>query len=654
MASDIFGWCGKILKVELSSSRLSELRTMDYADRFLGGRGLATRIYWEEVGPDVGALNPENRLIFMTGPLTATGVQGASRFEVVSKSPMLKPEGFCYGNLGGYFGPFLKKAGYDGLVITGRAERPSYLFISDGQAEIKNASRLWGKGVHEVQDLLKKTYGKNIHFVTTGPAGENRCRAATLITDLEGSATGGFGAVLGSKNLKAIVVAGRGRPVVAHPEKVKKLNRLVIDLNNHSGPYGGHIHKKLKSKGRAPCFQCGLECLRKRVQDEPGHDVVRKCQASAFYLPWVETRPEEPLETVLKATHLANDFSLCTVELVRMIRWLEDCHRSGCLTEKETGLDLSQIGSLDFIHQLINMVSRREDFGEILAEGLLRAGDMVGGETRDLLPRDMFRIGGVNGSAYSLFSLLSCLEPRQPNGMIEGAVKLLARWLLHQHRPELSPVSSDVFRLAATKFWGSDQAWDLTTYEGKALASKKIQDRIYAVDSLVLCSYAYPVTHSFNAPDGVGDPSIESRLFSAVTGINTDEAGLHRYSERIFNLQRAILLREGRRAKESDVPEDFVFDERAQNNAGRKPGHLDLDCTFFFFNPRMVVPGPGNEPASVKGILLDRGKFNEMRAEYYELRGWDPETGLQKQKTLENLDLSDVAQDLKARGLVKD
>ena len=156
MVPNIYGWCGKILKVDLSNSRVTELETMAYADRFLGGRGIATRIYWESVGPEVGALDPENHLILMSDPLGATGAQGASRFEVVGKSPMLMPEGFCYGNLGGFFGPYLKRAGYDGVVITGRSEKPMYLWIHDGKAEILDASFLWGKGVYAVQDILKK------------------------------------------------------------------------------------------------------------------------------------------------------------------------------------------------------------------------------------------------------------------------------------------------------------------------------------------------------------------------------------------------------------------------------------------------------------------------------------------------------------------
>ena len=196
----VCGWMGKILKVDLTSSDIVELDTMDYADRFLGGRGIATRLYWEEVTPEAGALEPENRLILMTGPMGATGVQGASRFEVVGKSPMILPEGFCYGNLGGYFAPFLKKAGYDGVVVSGRADRPSYILVTDGKAEIRDAASLIGKSVSEVRERLQAEHGQKVHFVTTGLAGENLCRNATLMTEEgEGSATGGFGAVLGRR-----------------------------------------------------------------------------------------------------------------------------------------------------------------------------------------------------------------------------------------------------------------------------------------------------------------------------------------------------------------------------------------------------------------------------------------------------------------------
>ena len=231
MTSDIFGWCGKILEIDLTHGTTADLDTMRYAERFLGGRGIASRIYWEQVAPEVSAFDPENRLILMSGPLGATGVPGASRFAVVGKSPMRMPEGFCYGNLGGYFAPALKRAGYDGVVVTGRAKRPSYLWIHDGKAVIRDASALWGKGAYEVRDRLREAHGERVRFVTTGPAGENRCRTATLLTDHEGSATGGFGAVMGSKHLKAIAVVGTGRPKVAQPERLLELSNLARRLS---------------------------------------------------------------------------------------------------------------------------------------------------------------------------------------------------------------------------------------------------------------------------------------------------------------------------------------------------------------------------------------------------------------------------------------
>ena len=134
-----YGWCGKILKVDLSSEDISEIDTRPYADRFLGGRGIATRLYWEYVPATARAFDPENHLIFMTGPLTATGAQGASRFEVVGKSPMLMPEGFCYGNMEEYWGPALKRAGFDGLMVSGKANRPVYLFQMEKQGSKRQA-----------------------------------------------------------------------------------------------------------------------------------------------------------------------------------------------------------------------------------------------------------------------------------------------------------------------------------------------------------------------------------------------------------------------------------------------------------------------------------------------------------------------------------
>ena len=314
VATNMFGWCGKILKIDLSDLKVFELQTLDYADRFLGGRGIATRIYWENVEPDVRAFDPENHLIFMTGPLGATGAQGASRFEVVGKSPMLIPEGFCYGNLGGFFGPYLKRAGYDGIVISGRSEKPVYVYISDQEVHFADAELLWGKGVYDVRDILKETHGKNVRFVTTGVAGEKMCRSANLMTDNEGSATGGFGAVMGSKNLKAIAVMGTSHPLVAQSEALKELNRRVIHLNRSDPMALPFSEKEVHRTGKASCYQCGLDCnYRNSLRTASGKNMVRKCQSMFVYLPWVMARQDESVETALDATGICNNLSILPV-----------------------------------------------------------------------------------------------------------------------------------------------------------------------------------------------------------------------------------------------------------------------------------------------------------------------------------------------------
>ena len=642
MAVDIFGWCGKILNVDLSNSRVTERDTMDYAERFLGGRGIATRIYWEEVEPDAGAFDPGNRLILMSGPLGATGVQGASRFEVVGKSPMLMPEGFCYGNLGGFFGPYLKRAGYDGVIISGRSEKPVYLWIHDKKVQILDAFLLWGKGVYAVRDILKEMHGKNVRIVTTGVAGENMCRSANLMTDNEGSATGGFGAVMGSKNLKAIAVLGTGSPLVANPEKLKELNQLTIHLNKRDPLQVPFPEEQVRRTGKSSCYQCGLDCkYRNSFRTASGKDVVRKCQSMFVYLPWVFRRPGESTETAVDATGICNDLSICTMEMANIIHWLDSCYQSGYLTDKETGLDISKLGTHGFFENLSNMIAHRQGFGDILAEGLLRAGEKLGHEAKAHFANEVSGVGDgatYSGREYLMNGLLYALEPRQPIAMLHEISWLTGLWVMNQANPESSPVTSEVFRAASTTFWGHEKAWDLTTHEGKARAAAKIMDRTYVKDSLLLCDSSWPIMVSWNTQDHVGDPSLESRIFSAATGIETDETGLNRYGERIFNLQRGVLLREGRRPKADDVPEEFNFTDPVET---------------VFMNPDVIVPGTGQEIISRKGQTLDRDVFEAMRKEFYDFRGWDGESGLQKAETLEHLGLSDLVQDLKQIDMIK-
>ncbi len=638
MAADIFGWCGKTLRIDLSSLTVTELNTMDYAERYLGGRGVATRIYYDEVKPETAALDPENCLTLMNGPLTATGVQGASRFEAVGKSPMTLPETFCYGNMGGFFGPALKRAAYDGIAVTGRAERPVYIWVTDGKAEIRDAASLWGKGTYAVRELLKEEHGKKVRSVLIGPAGESMCRTASLITDLEGAATGGFGAVMGSKNLKAIAVIGSGNPRIARTDELRRLNRYTIELSQRGTLRMPTPKQYLKYIKTASCYQCGLDCFRGIYSSVDGREEVRKCQSLAFYMRDTLMREGATIDPALDATHICNDYGFCTMEMENVLYWLREGFRGGYLTEKETGIDISKIGTREFMEDLAGMIARRQGFGDLLAEGLLRVGERLGEQARAYFDEQVGGVGANSGYTpreYIGTALLWALESRQPIAQLHEISYPIARWLLHQIKPEISPTTAKVFREQMIRFQGGEKAWDQTSYEGKALAAKIIQERVMVKDSLLLCEAAWPIMDSFNTEDNVGDPTLESRLFSSVTGIDTDEEQLLVYGERNFNLQRAILIREGWQPKIDDYPQEYNFTDPVETSG---------------INPRMIVPGPTEEPVSFRGNILDRKKYEDMRDEYYDLRGWDRETGLQKEETLYRLNMQDLADDLTKEG----
>jgi len=630
----MYGWMGKILHVDLSNSKLTQIPTQPYAEQYLGGRGIASRIYWETVTPEIKAFDPENRLIFMTGPVVATGAQAANRMSVVGKSPMTLPEGYCYGSIGGFIGAELKKAGFDGVVIEGCAPKPVYLWIHDNEAELQDASSLWGQGAYRTGEILQQSHGKKAHFITTGVAGENRVRTAVVSASHDSASSAGFGAVMGAKNLKALVVRGTGKPSVADPERLKEVNRYTVKISKRirlSIPplivSTKHDHL-LEVIGKGGCYQCGLECIRGRYRYGKRLEGYRKCQSMEYYLPWKYSREDEPVETFFDAPTLANDYSIDTWELEKMIDWLHDCYQSGDLTEEETGLPLSKIGTKEFLEKLLHLIAYREGFGALLADGLVRAGEKVSDKARAKFSYNFAPIGQSDlfpPRAFVAHALLYSMEPRVHHNVLHETAWVNIAWSFNQIQTDLSPVTAEVVHNIARAFWGSEEAGDFTSYEGKALAVKKVQNRTYNRDSLGLCDFAYPITYSFNTPDHVGDPDLEAKIFTAVTGVAGEE--LDRYAERIFNLQRAILLREGRRVPEADFPPEYNFTEPLQAIPNFE---------------EMTVLGPGGKAVSAVGRILDRDRFTSMLKEYYRLRGWDEDTGLPRAETLVALGLGDL------------
>jgi aldehyde:ferredoxin oxidoreductase len=611
-------FAGKILRVNLSDSITDILPTEAYTGGYLGGRGIASKIYRETVKPETGAFDPENRLIFMNGALVATGAQGATRMTIVAKSPMALPEGFCYGNIGGFFGPELKNAGFDGIVIEGKAEKPVYLWIKNDKVRILDAAPLWGQGAYRSGEILQKTHGERVRFLTTGVAGERIVRTAILFASHESTATGGFGAVMGSKNLKAIAVIGTGKPSVADPEGLKNLNRYIIQISKRYWAMPPRVVSTGKSDlleitRKSQCYRCGMQCFKGIYRYGKRLEGLRRCQAMEYYLPWTFSRDDEPLETFFDAPILANDYSICTFELQGIIDWLYDSYREGILTEKETGLPLSKIGTREFLEKLCHCIAYREGIGDILAEGLVRGIDGMPDKARALMSPAMAPIGSHDLApprAFVAHALVYPMEPRIHQPIIHEMSTVRMAWMAHRLNPELSPVDNKVFHGVAGAFWGSEAAGDLSGYEGKALAAKNVQNRTYIKDSLGLCDPAWPITYSFNTPDHVGDPDLEARLYTAITGIDSEET--ERCADRIANLQRDILIREGRRLPEADFPPEFNFTEPLMTRIrGQK----------------VLMPGPGDEVVDATGKTLDREKFKELLREYYHIRGWDEDTG---------------------------
>jgi aldehyde:ferredoxin oxidoreductase len=641
-----FGYAGKILRVDLSSGEISEFPTADYADAFLGGRGIAAALYWDEVSPDAGAFDPENRLIFMTGPLAGVSGLAGSRWTICGKSPATDPELFCYSNLGGRWGAKLKSCGYDGIVVQGASHKPVYLFLDEGQAELKDASHLWGKGAAEVREMLKGDLGKSTGVVAAGPAGENAVTFASLLADDDSSGSSGFGAVMGSKKLKAIAVRGKGKTSVADPERLEGLRKYIRKLG------GGALMTMVVSPDVKPftCYGCATGCVRSMYKDSSGKTGKVLCQSGVFY----QSRPPEDFvlprgkstsvtdwdEGAFNANRLCDDYGLDTNALEVIINWLTRCGREGILSDEETGIPLSKVGSPEFIETLAKKITKREGFGGVLASGSLRAAREVGKAAVEVLDEYTIRAGQdtcYDPRVYITTGLLYAMEARQPIACLHEIFNPALNWLLSSYNLPGSYTTGAVIRDMAARFWGSEEAADFSTYQGKALAAKRIQDRQYSNECLILCNFAWPLMLVEDSEDHIGDPGVESRVVSAVTGMDIDEEGLYRMGEKIFNLQRAIHAREGHAGRDTDVLPEAFYSRPIQAA---------------YFNPGCLVPGKDGEQLSRMGQVVERDEFERMKDEYYQLRGWDVASGLQDRAKLEDLDMTDVAEDLAKRGLV--
>ena len=634
-----FGYAGKILRVDLSSASMSDVPTSDYADRFVGGRGIAAKIYWDEVPPEAEAFDPENRLLFMTGPMAGyPGISG-SMSQICGKSPATNPEQFFYSNMGGSWGAHLKFTGYDGVVVNGKSEKPVYLLVQDGKAELRDASGLWGKDGAEAREILKRELGNSARVLTIGSAGENLVTFATTLADEDAAAWGA--AIMGSKKLKAIVVRGKGnRPPVANPEKLKELQKYLRGCKYGAGYGATFLDIASLTKKQQICYGCVRGCGRSTSETADGVKAKFMCGAAFFYRFPADDYYGKQTEVPFQATRLCHNYGLDTYVMTAMLKWLTDGYNAGILTEENTGLPLSKYGSWEFIEALVKKISLREGFGDVLAQGLHQAADAIGGRAEELATDYLDKNGQrmVYGPRlYNACGIFYATEPRMTLPTLHEICIPLIRWKEWVDGAEGAYMSYDMLREIGRRFWGSELAYDFSTYEGKAIAAKRIQDKIRAEECLILCAFFYPLRSIAPTETHEGDPTIESKLYSAVTGNEVDEEGLNRIGERVFNLERAVLMREDPRGRWVDELPEFCFTVPKASES---------------LNAELLVPGKDGEPITKKGTMVDREKFAHMMGEYYELRGWD-KSGLQTKQKLVELDLGDVAEGLAQRGLIK-
>jgi aldehyde:ferredoxin oxidoreductase len=625
-----YGYTGKILKIDLATGSTGSLDTAPYADRFLGGRGIAAKLYWDFTPPGTRAFDPANNLIFATGPVTGFMRFAASRVEICAKSPEADPEMFSFASLGGSWPSWLKYAGYDGLIISNQAARPVYLYLDwEGRVEIRDAAHLWGKNTMDMRETLEAELGKEAKIMGIGPAAENLVRYATGAATQNSNFGGGLASVMGAKKLKAIVVQVKERklPVAADPDKLSAVAKQVLTLRNLNWE---DMRQKLIGQ-RSACWGCIAGCSRRSYEIGDGHTYRSFCQGGMVYRAAVKA----DADLARYATRLCDLYGLDTMVLEPIILWLEMCYQAGLITESETGLPLAQIASpsREFIDTLVRKISYREGIGDILAQGVIPAAKYVGKGSERFFgqARVAFKTGEVGEYDPRMIlpnALIYATEPQKSLPLVHGIAHSLRRWVNWHNGLEGSILSTDVFRHVAEEYWGSAEAVDFSNLAGKPLAAKMIQDFGYVKESLILCDMTWPIHQVRDFDPAVIMGTLESRILAAITGRQVDEKELLKLGERVYNLQRMLLLRDGWQGRQDDTLMAY---------------HHDEPLTGVYWSPDCLGPGKNGEVISRKGAKLDRKDFEQMKDEFYALRGWDIATGIPTPARLKELGLEDIA-----------
>jgi aldehyde:ferredoxin oxidoreductase len=592
------GWMGKILEIDLSSGKVSERPLdMEMARLYLGGRGLGARLLWDEVGPEVEPLAPENVLIFTNGPLTGTGYQTSNRFSVSTKSPLTGT--ILDANSGGFWGMQFKKTGYDGLIVRGKSPAPVYIEITAEGVKILDAAHLWGKRVREVTALLGQNNNKR-NVLTIGPAGENLSCIAAIMNDGERSlARGGPGAVMGSKNLKAIVVEGKQRPEIMDKERYKfllyetrKLLRaspltsqalpefgtvVMMNVVNSIGALPTRNHRQTQFEGaeaisgealtekylvkNASCWACPIGCTRVSKTDRV------EAEGPEFETTWAFGAEcgIDDLAAIIEANAVCNDLGMDTISAGSTIACAMELTELGLLDS-----DLA-FGKASLLSPTLEEMAARRGVGAELADGSLRLATKFG------RPDLSMSVKGMEMPAYD------------PRGM-QGQGLLFAtsnRGGCHMRG-----------NMLGLEVLGLPKLIDRLQVQGKSGYVILNQNVNAAIDSLVICKFVHM---------GVAEEYF-ARVLTAVSGMPFSTGELTRTGERVWNLEHLYNLREGFTRAQDTLP------------------------------PRLLTEAPTEGPSAGWVSHLE-----PMLAEYYRTRGWD-ENGVPKPAKLEQLGLQQLVQ----------
>jgi len=614
---------GKVLKVDLSEGRCwGEEIPEPLHRRYLGGAALACHYLMKELPPGVDSLSPENRLIFMTSIITGLTISGANRYSAAAKSPLTG--GYGEAEAGGWWGPELKAAGFDGVIVSGRAPKPVYLLIADGKPELRDASRYWGELSGEVQDGLETELGdKRIRVLQTGIAGERLVRFAAIVNQLKHfHGRSGLGAVMGSKNLKAVVVRGRHKNEPANKEEAKvvfnwfkenydrendgmhKLGTsrgvLLLDKtgilptrNFREGSF--ELAKEVSGQRMAEtiltntgtCYACSVAC--KREVDVPELGVTSK-----YGGPEYETIAATgtlcgvgDLKKIAKVNQLLGQYVLDSISTGAVIAFAMECFEHGLLTKGDTGGIELRFGNAEAVEQLVHMIGRREGIGDLLAEGVKRAAAKIGR-------------GAERFAHHVKGQELPMHEPRGKKG-VAVAYAVSPTGADHMEAPH-DPVYEGFHHTGHPLGGplGLIEPVDMLDF-----GSRKVK-------AFFECQKVWSLYNSVGMCDFVGAPigslSLDKLVdyVNAATGWDTSLYELLKVGERANTMMRLFNLREGFGRTDDMLP------------------------------PRMFEP-IGN--GALAGERIDPEQFQKMLSLYYQMCGWDPETGVPTEGKLADLDL---------------